>query len=172
MIIRHIILSLYKPHIDMRRILLTLILLVSALTISAEDRKSPITFDMYEWDFGTIDPADGTVCHTFTFTNKSKSAVRIAKDIPSCDCIMAFYDDETVEPGGKAEVMIAYSPKKDKGRSHRRVELLDVEGNTLASLSVEAEILDEGANAERKYPYLDVNLSFRERTENLISLLT
>ena len=149
-----------------------MIFLVSVLSLQAEERKSPVSFDRYEWNFGTIDPADGTVCHTFTFTNKSKSAVRIAKDIPSCDCIMAFYDDETVEPGGKAEVMIAYSPKKDKGRSHRRVELLDADGNTLASLSVEAEILDEGANAERKYPYLDVNLSFQERTENLISLLT
>ena len=143
----------------MKRILFTLIFLVSVLSLQAEERKSPVSFDRYEWNFGTIDPADGTVCHTFTFTNKSKSAVRIAKDIPSCDCIMAFYDDETVEPGGKAEVMIAYSPKKDKGRSHRRVELLDADGNTLASLSVEAEILDEGANAERKYPYLDVNLS-------------
>ena len=86
-----------------------MIFLVSVLSLQAEERKSPVSFDRYEWNFGTIDPADGTVCHTFTFTNKSKSAVRIAKDIPSCDCIMAFYDDETVEPGGKAEVMIAYS---------------------------------------------------------------
>lgn len=156
----------------MKKIIITLLLLVAAVSIEAENRKSPVVFDSYEWDFGTIDPADGTVCHTFTFTNKSKEAVRISKDIPSCDCIRAFYDTDVVKPGSSARVMIAYSPKKDNGKSHRRVELLDNENNTIGSLSITADVLDEGSVPERKYPYLDVSLSFEERTENLISLLT
>jgi len=140
----------------------------------AQNWKSPVAFDRYEWDFGTVEAAEGTVCHTFTFTNKSKEAVKIDRDIPSCECIRAFYEDKTVEPGETAEVMVAFSPKKENGKSNRRVELIDRDGNTLASLSVKADVkhTEGGNDLERNYPYRDHTLSYAERTENLISLLT
>lgn len=68
--------------------------------------------------------------------------------------------------------MIAYSPRKDRGKSYRRVELTDRDGNTLASLSIEADVAEPSAVANDEYPYLDTSLSYAERTENLISLLT
>lgn len=145
---------------------------VLAASASAADWKSPISFDSYLWNFGSINPAEGTVCHTFTFTNNSNEAVAIFSDIPSCECIRAFYDNDAVEPGESAQVMIAYSPRKDRGKSYRRVELTDRDGNTLASLSIEADITEPSAVANDEYPYLDTSLSYAERTENLISLLT
>ena len=157
---------------DMKRILLTFITVLTAAVISAEERRSPLTFDSYKWDFGIICPDNGTVCHTFTFTNRSKLPVKISKDIPSCRCVMAFYDDDPVNPGESAEVMVAYSPAEDSGKSHRSVELTDSEGRTLACLSIEATVRKAAEGSERKYPYLDISLSFAERTENLISLLT
>ena len=143
-------------------------------TVSAQTKKSPVVFDKYEWDFGTIEAAEGTVCHTFTFTNTSKEAVRIDRDIPSCECIRAFYDDVTVQPGEKAEVMVSFAPKKENGKSNRRVELIDANGNTLASLEVRAFVnhTEGGNDLDRNYPYRNHNLTFAERTENLISLLT
>ena len=143
-----------------------------AASISAAVWKSPLSFDSYQWNFGSINPSEGTVCHTFTFTNKSKAAVSIHADIPSCECIRAFYGNDAVEPGESAEVMIAYSPRKDRGKSYRRVELTDRDGNTLASLSIEADVAEPSAVANDEYPYLDTSLSYAERTENLISLLT
>ncbi|MBO5814570.1 MAG: glycoside hydrolase family 3 C-terminal domain-containing protein [Bacteroidales bacterium] len=68
--------------------------------------------------------------------------------------------------------MITYSPRKDRGKSHRRVELTDRDGNTLASLSIEADVREPSPVANDEYPYLDTSLSYAERTENLISLLT
>lgn len=156
---------------DMKRILLTLSILICVAAYS-EDKKSPVVFDSYEWDFGTLDPENGTVCHTFTFTNRSRASVRISKDQPSCRCISAFYDDDIVEPGEKAEVMVAYSPKTDRGKCYRSVELFDQDNNTIAALSIKAVVNDPVEGSERKYPYLDTSLSFEERTENLISLLT
>ena len=146
--------------------------LLFAGSVSAADWKSPLSFDSYQWNFGSINPAEGTVCHTFTFTNKSKETVAIFGDIPSCECISAFYDNDAVAPGESATVMIAYSPRKDRGRSYRRVELTDRDGNTLASLSIEADVTEPSAVANDEYPYLDTSLSYAERTENLISLLT
>ena len=152
--------------------------LVCALCISAaadaQTKKSPVSFDRYDWNFGTVEAAEGTVCHTFTFTNTSKQPVKIDKDIPSCECIRAFYDDKFVEPGESAEVMVAFSPKKENGKSNRRVELVDRDGNTLASLEVTAVVnhTEGGNDLDRNYPYRNHNLSYAERTENLISLLT
>ena len=157
----------------MKRFTLILIgLLALAVSVNAAEWKSPLAFDRYEWNFGSINPAEGTVCHTFTFTNRSKSSVNIAGDIPSCECIKAFYDTDIVEPGESATVMIAYNPGKDRGKSYRRVELTDRDGNTLASLSIEADVDEPSAVGNDEYPYLDTSLSFAERTENLISLLT
>ena len=156
----------------------TLISLFCALCLiaatDAQTKKSPVVFDAYEWDFGTVESAEGTVCHTFTFKNNSKETVKIDRDIPSCECVRAFYDDVTVEPGEEATVMVSFNPKKENGKSNRRVELIDKDGNTLASLSVKAVVNQTvgGNDLERNYPYRDHTLSYAERTENLISLLT
>ena len=159
----------------MKRTIISIFCAVALLTsVDAQTKKSPVVFDSYEWDFGTIEAAEGTVAHTFTFINKSKEVVKIDRDIPSCECVRAFYDDITVAPGETAEVMITFAPKKENGKSNRRVELVDKDGNTLASLSVKANVkhTEGGNDLERNYPYRDHTLSYAERTENLISLLT
>ena len=159
----------------MKKIILSLFCALGLLAASdAQTKKSPIVVNTYEWDFGTVEAAEGTVSHTFTFTNTSKEAVKIDRDIPSCKCVRAFYDDVVVEPGQKAEVMVSFSPKEENGKSNRRVELIDRDGNTLASLSVTADVkhTEGGNDLERNYPYRDHTLSYAERTENLISLLT
>ena len=34
-------------------------------------KKSAVSFDSYEWNFGKVNAAEGAVCHTFTLKNKS-----------------------------------------------------------------------------------------------------
>ena len=133
---------------------------------------SPVVFDTYEYDFGAIDAAKGAVCHTFTMTNKSKQPVAIARTIPSCECVKAFCPDEEVQPGRSAQVMVAFYSKQAAGKSFRSVELLDEKGKTLASLSVKAVVGEGTAQAGHAYPYLNTQLSYAERVENLLSLLT
>ncbi len=142
---------------------------------SFAQKKSAVKFDAYEWDFGAVEVADGTVCHTFTFKNTSKQPVKIAKVIPSCECINAYYADEEVQPGASSKVMVAFSPKGADGKTYRRVELLDANGKTLASLSTKAKVNDTANSttaAGHKYPYQNTSLTNEERVENLISLLT
>ncbi len=157
----------------MKRLLLIALAFV-AISAFAQ-KKSAVKFEAYEWDFGTVEIADGTVSHTFTFKNISKQPVKIARNIPSCECIKAFYADEEVAPGGEAKVMVTFSPEDAFGKTYRSVELLDAAGNTLASLSAMA-MVSQTANATtipgHKYPYQDTSLTNEERVENLISLLT
>lgn len=141
------------------------------LTASANaQKKNPVTFDAYEWDFGTVNAAEGAVCHTFVLNNKSKEAVTIGKVIPSCECIFAQHPDSPVAPGKTAEVRVVFDPAKSVGKSYRSVELLDAQGKTLGALSVKA-IVNEG-EVPATYPFRNPQLSNEERVENLISLLT
>ena len=133
-------------------------------------KKSAVSFDSYEHDFGTVNAAEGAICHTFTFKNKSKAPVAIGEAKPSCECIQAQYAHEAVEPGGSATVMVVFDPAKSIGKSFRSVELLDRNGKTLGALSIKAQV-NEGL-APQKYPYQNPALSYAERVENLLSLLT
>ena len=158
-----------------RTLLCTALALLCGIGMMAQkNAKSPVTFDSYEWDFGSIEAANGTVCHTFTLKNNSKKAVKIGKVIPSCECITAHYADEEVLPGQSAKVMIALSPKNSEGKTYRSIEFLDTEGKTIGSLTAKANVSTSASEfpSGHKYPYLDTSLTNEERVENLISLLT
>ena len=157
----------------MKKFCLVFALLLLVGQLSAQ-RKSPVSFDAYAWDFGTVNKDDGAVCHTFTFKNISKSAVKIQKSLPSCECIRAFYADKDILPGETGKVMVAFYPKGVTGKSDRSVELIGRDGATLGALSVKAVVEEAtpGAVSGHAFPYQNVNLSFEERVENLISLLT
>ena len=148
---------------------ITLCALMAAVPASAQ-KKSALTFDAYEWDFGTIQSAAGAVCHTFTFKNRSKADVKIATVKPSCECIAAVVPEGVVAPGATAEVMVVFQPAKSLGKSFRSVELLDANGQTLGALSIKA-VVNEGGTV-MQYPYQNPKLSYAERVENLLSLLT
>ena len=136
-------------------------------------QKSAAVFDSYEWDFGQLNAAYGSVCHTFKMKNTSKTGISIAKAVNSCECVWADYPTEVVMPGEEARVMVVFSPATSQGKTFRSVELLDANGRTLGALTVKADVHNMPSDVNKaKYPYLNTALSFEERVENLISLLT
>ena len=132
--------------------------------------KGNVVFDTYEWDFGTLSALRGAVCHNFTLTNHTDHAVRIGRDIPSCECVQALYPTEPIAPDQTAQVMVVMDPANALGNTYRHVEILDTEGKTLGALSVKAVVND--TPSQGKYPFQDPTLSNEERVENLLSLLT
>ena len=164
-----IIQILIKTVMKRKTIIAILALLLTA-PVWAQSKKSPVSFNAYEWDFGTINAAAGAVCHTFILQNTSKAPVTIGKFVSTCDCIQAIYPTEAIMPGEKAEVLVTLNPIKSTGVKNGSVNLRDVNGISLGALTVKA-IANEGG-AVSKYPYQDTSLSYAERVENLISLLT
>ena len=155
-----------------RKRILSIAVLCSMMIIplSAQFKKNAVSFDAYEWDFGTVGADKGAVCHTFILKNNTKKNVKIGKQIPGCECIRAHYTGDAILPGTTAEVMVVFNPSESVGRSYRNVELLDAEGNTLGALSTKALVVEKGGDTQ--YPFWDTNLSNEARVENLISLLT
>ena len=153
-----------------RKTIIAILALLLTAPVWAQSKKSPVSFNAYEWDFGTINAAAGAVCHTFILQNTSKAPVTIGKFVSTCDCIQAVYPTKAIMPGEKAEVLVTLNPIKSTGVKNGSVNLRDVNGISLGALTVKA-IANEGG-AVSKYPYQDTSLSYAERVENLISLLT
>ena len=157
--------------------------LFMAASIHAQQNRLA-KFDSYEWDFGHVEASLGAVCHTFHLRNISSSPLLFGKYVASCECVKAVFPQQPVPPGEEADVMVVFTPANQKGKTSRSVELTDNYGQTLGSLTVKADV---GQNAqpiqtpqgvvnlgftEGGYPYLDTRLPYRERVENLLSLLT
>ncbi len=150
------------------------VILALLVSTTAATAASPVTFDAYEWNFGAISAADGTVCHTFTLKNHSEQPLRIANALRSCDCINAIYPDTPIDPGQTAHVLVSFSPKNANGKTYRSIELLSSDGTTLGALTLSAVVNPALPTlpADHDYPFWDTKLSNAERVENLISLLT
>ncbi len=172
---------------NMRTRLLALLCVVLMATSATAQKNKQATFDTYKWDFGNVNAHLGAVCHTFTLQNKSKTPIRIAKDIPSCECISAQYSDKPIQPGENADVMLVFDPATATGKTYRSIELIDQDGKSLGALQIKAMVDDtqpapiaqpQGlvtngiAKSLPPYPFLDPQLSYEARVENLISLLT
>lgn len=160
----------------MKSLIVTAVLAMTMGTTAMAEKTSALRFETYEWDFGNVDAARGTVCHTFRFKNVSKTPVKIEKTNPSCECITARCPKDAVKPGEEAEVMVAFAPKNAEGKTYRSVELIDSEGKTVGSLTAKAVVGTANTvtlqDSKYKYPFQNPELSYEERVENLISLLT
>ena len=163
--------SLLNPLFMKKSITLFVLLSLCAL-VSLAQKNQTVVFDSYEWDFGTIEAVEGTVCHTFIIYNKAKTPVRIVRSIPTCECIRAHYSDKSIKAGESGRVMVAFSPKDSHGKTFRSVELIGDNGQTLGALSIKATVVEGNASAHHRYPFQNPDLTYEERVENLISLLT
>ena len=163
--------SLLNPLFMKKSITLFVLLSLCAI-VSLAQKNQTVVFDSYEWDFGTIEAVEGTVCHTFIIYNKAKTPVRIVRSIPTCECIRAHYSDKSIKAGESGRVMVAFSPKDSHGKTFRSVELIGDNGQTLGALSIKATVVEGNVSAHHRYPFQNPDLTNEERVENLISLLT
>ena len=93
----------------MKRTIISIFCAVALFTsVDAQTKKSPVVFDSYEWDFGTIDAAEGTVAHTFTFTNTGNADLHILQVASGCGCTTPKYTKKPVKPGKKGSIKVEY----------------------------------------------------------------
>ncbi|MDP2088076.1 MAG: DUF1573 domain-containing protein [Flavobacteriaceae bacterium] len=101
----------------MKKIILTFLVLVSVLSLKAQEVKSDIATDpnapVFQFetdviDYGKINQnADGV--RKFKFKNVGKSALLITSISSSCGCTVPSYSKEAIQPGGTGEIEIAYN---------------------------------------------------------------
>ncbi len=154
----------------MKKLIILFLATVIFATYAFAAKRPAVAFDSYEFNFGKINAAEGAVCHTFRLTNNSKYPVLISRAVPGCDCVSARFPEEAVASGESAEIMVIFDPTQSAGKNYRSIEFIDSFNQTLGALSIEADVDDTAM--PKSYPFQNINLSFDQRVENLISLLS
>lgn len=74
-----------------------------------------------------------TATKKFTIRNKGKNPFVLEEIVPSCECVIATLNPETISPGGEAVLTIRFLEHEPIGEFVREV---DIYGNTLDPLTV------------------------------------
>ncbi|MBR6371004.1 MAG: DUF1573 domain-containing protein [Bacteroidaceae bacterium] len=136
--------------------ILTIFLALTTGVMQAQDEPtSAMVFDSYEWDFGTIDEADGPVSHTFHFINISDAPIQIDNVATSCGCTYADYSTQPIQGGEEGEITVILNPSRQpEGRIFREVEILTKDRKNYVCLSIFADIKPIPMGLEQIYPHL------------------
>ncbi len=93
----------------MKKILLTLMMLVAIGSYASAQTAADIKFDKTSHDFGKFSEDDPIVECTFTFTNIGDAPLVIHQAIASCGCTDPQYTKEPIMPGKKGTVKVTYN---------------------------------------------------------------
>ena len=88
-------------------LILMIILLVTAVTMSFAEKGPRISFISDHHDFGSVLQGK-TVEHTFVFENKGTEDLWIKEVTTSCGCTAALVSSNVVKPGEKGEIKVSY----------------------------------------------------------------
>ena len=94
--------------------LISLGLLLLALTIGCTGQPGQIELSATEYDFGTI-PNDKAVTHVFEVRNVGRGKLEIAGVSTSCGCTTAEVDKRQLAPGETAKLEVTYDPQAHGG---------------------------------------------------------
>lgn len=95
----------------MRNILRTYLAaaLLAPAALLAQPLPAELSFDNAKHNFGTLKEEQNEASHTFTFTNKGKTAVTLTDVKPSCGCTTPDWTRGSVAPGKTGMVKATYS---------------------------------------------------------------
>lgn len=108
----------------MKKILITILTLVTVAVIAVAAGGAAITFKETEHDFGSIKASAGPVTCKYEFTNTgSAPLVIVTVTNGGCGCTTPDYPKQPIAPGKSGTIAIHYNPKGFKGEFHREVSV-------------------------------------------------
>lgn len=119
----------------------------------AQNTTSSLLFDTTEWDFGTFRELDGTVSHTFSYTNKGSVPIVIERVKVDCGCTAPKYDRIPVAPGEKGTIEIVFDPHNYSGKFSKRITIYSDEGRNRNLLTVTGNVIGRPRSLEEDYPF-------------------
>ena len=129
----------------MRRVLLTLLLLITCCVLWAQQRGPRMSFDTSTHNFGDVKRQGGDLIKEFRFTNDGDAPLVIKKITKSCSCMTITYSRKPVMPGKSAVIKIKYEPHKaEPGIFHRAVQIYSNEPTSkLRLITIQGNSIDE-----------------------------
>lgn len=120
----------------------------------AQNSLSPLVFDSYEWEFGSLREVDGEVTHIFRFTNTGDVPVVVERVRVDCGCTAADYSREPVMPGGEGQVEVRFDPARLSGAFSKKITVYSGGGSNRNLLTVSGYVVSRPRSVEEDYPFV------------------
>ncbi len=115
--------------------------------------ESALLFESTEWDFGTINEADGKISHTFRYRNISDGFVSIERVYSSCGCTTGEYSRRPLKAGGEGDFTVVFDPTERGGRVAKSITIVCAEGKGRTTLYIKGRVKARPRSVEDAYPY-------------------
>lgn len=122
---------------------------------------SQVLFDTYSYDFGTINEVDGSVEHTFAYTNQGEEPFSITSVSVECGCTTPTYSTTPLSKGQSAKFTVAFDPRDRPGRFEKQIFLRTDQKDIV--LLIRGIVNPRPRTVEDDYPYL-INSGVRINT--------
>ncbi len=132
-------------------ILFTVATLLLSVRSYGQDGISPLVFDSIAFDFGTVNEADGTLFHTFTFINGASVPVRISQISTTCNCVSVAYPQHEMKGGEVGTVSVAFNPIGMAGEVMRQIDVILSDGYPGVTLEIVTDIVPSEYDITQQY---------------------
>lgn len=119
----------------------------------SQNSVSTLVFDSYEWNTGVIRELDGTISHTFTFTNNATTPLSIERVKVDCGCTAPKYDNKPIQPGKQGTIAISFNPEKYSGTFRKLVTIYSDEGRNRNVITITGSVIGRPRAIEDDYPF-------------------
>jgi hypothetical protein len=103
-------------------------------------------------DFGDIREADGTVEHTFEFTNNGTAILIIQNVKAACGCTATDWTPEPVKPGEKGIIKATFDPYKRPGAFNKSISIVSNAKSQQVVLYIKGNVEPIARSPEEEYP--------------------
>ena len=156
----------------MKHSLFAIFLFCLSCVFSAAQNSGPsIRFENTSHDFGTIIEANGSVTHTFEFTNNGSAALIVQNVKASCGCTTPDWTREPIEPGGKGKVTAEFDPSNRPGAFNKSLTIVSNANSQQVRLYIKGSVEPINRSSEEEYPIAIGGIRVKYRTVSFETLL-
>lgn len=131
----------------------TVLLLLHAATLLAQEPSESLVFEERVFNFGTINEKDGKVTHTFYFRNTGSQPVEMGEVNTGCGCLVNSVSKGPVKPGERTAITITFDPSYKSGFFSKEILVFSENNQRYNRVWVEGRINPTEHPVEEDYPY-------------------
>ncbi|HIX26377.1 MAG TPA: DUF1573 domain-containing protein [Candidatus Barnesiella excrementigallinarum] len=120
--------------------LLTATLFVLSL-YAAGSGKAKMVLESTRYDFGYIQENNGSVTHSFKFTNGGNEPLIIVDTHSLCGCTVSEFTKEPIAPAGTGTIDVTFDPKGRPGAFRKEVKVYTNAGKSAVKLIIEGVVV-------------------------------
>ena len=137
----------------MKRIVaITIMVLISASLLHAQQKQAHISFEKNIHDFGTIKEENGKVTHRFVFSNTGSTPLVLTEVRPTCGCTSPEWTEQPIMPGQKGYIDATFDPARRRGGFNKSIIVRSNGQPSTVVLRITGSIIPRELTVEEKYP--------------------